>query len=121
MVTVELMATCFQIVEPPLSTLLGVGLQIPLTIGVVDLEDEDATVVLLPGFMAELLDATDEVSAFIDEELGITGPFLADEKLPLASTAPMSQAHKMATTHTKNTLQNTRFISNSIPYITPKP
>ena len=69
MVTVELMATYFQIVEPPLSTLLGVGLQIPLTIGVVDLEDEDATVVLLPGFTAELLDATDEVSAFIDEEL----------------------------------------------------
>ena len=69
------------------------------------LEDEETTVVLLPGFTAELLDATDEVSAFIDEELGITGPFLADEELPLASTAPMSQAHKMATTHTKNTLK----------------
>ena len=48
------------------------------------LEDEETTVVLLPGFTAELLDATDEVSAFIDEELGITGPFWADEELPLA-------------------------------------
>jgi hypothetical protein len=117
------MATYFQIVEPPLSTLLGVGLQIPLTIGVVDLEDEDATVVLLPGFTAELLDATDEVSAFIDEELGITGPFWADEEFPLAVvsaaelvpsswaslelriSSPLPAAFSIAATHSGSSLQ----------------
>jgi hypothetical protein len=69
------MATYFHVVDPPLSTLLGVALQMPLAIGVVDLEDEDTVVVLLLELAATLLELTEDVSACTDEELAIIGPF----------------------------------------------
>jgi hypothetical protein len=87
MVRLEFNDTYFQVTEPPLSTLVGVALQAPLSMEEPLEEEEtmvdpDEAILALETAVLSLDPAEDEIFGWTDPELAIIGPFVEDEEAP---------------------------------------